>query len=157
MLSGLVQEKMSSFPKEVTLHPCNHLKEVQRRRKHQDTEDVISQIRVLLFPVQLWLGWLQRIVMASFWWADVRFWRHHIKLDFQRLLRGVGPKQHPAIAIVTRQHHWATMQNISARPGRSRMNGNDSVPTREIDGVCAAMIDLKDSFKIRNECMQTQP
>lgn len=49
------------------------------------------------------------------------------------------------------------MQNISARLGRSLMNANDFVLTQEIDAVCAAMIDLKDSFKIRNECMQTQP
>lgn len=49
------------------------------------------------------------------------------------------------------------MQNISARLGRSRINANDFVPTREIDAVCAAMIDFKDSFKIRNEYMQTQP
>lgn len=53
LLSGLVQEKMSSVPKEVTLDQCDHLKEVQRKRKHQDTEDVISQIKGLLFPAQL--------------------------------------------------------------------------------------------------------
>lgn len=117
----------------------------------------MSQIGGLLFPAPLWLGWLQRIVMASFWWADVRFGHDHVKPDFQRLLvEGFGPKQHLAGLIVTRQHYLATTQNISARLGRSRMNANDFVTTREIDAVRAAMIDLKDSFKIRNERMQTQ-
>lgn len=161
MLSGLVQEKMSSVPKEVTLHQRNHLKENQREPKHQDIEDVMSQIGGLLFPVQLWLGWLRHIVIASCWWADVTFWQDQIKLDFQ--LRGGGGLDKnvplaPPTSIVTRQHCRAIVRNIvSARPGRSRMNADDFMPTRKIDAVCAAMIDLKDSFKIRSECLQTQP
>lgn len=92
----------------------------------------------------------------------LNFLTYHVKLNFQGLWGwglgvGVGPKQHPAGLIVTRQHYLATMQNSSARLGRSRMNAHDFVLTREIDAVCAAMIDLKDSFKSRNEDMQTQP
>lgn len=102
MLSGLVQEKMSSVPKEVTLHQRNHLKENQREPKHQDIEDVMSQIRGLLFPVQLWLGWLRHIVIASCWWADVTFWQDQIKLDFQ--LRG---------GVWTKTSHWLRPLQLS--------------------------------------------
>lgn len=63
----------------------------------------------------------------------------------------------PPTSIVTRQQYGATVRNVSARPGRSRTNADDFMPRREIDAVCAAMIDLKDSFKIHTECMQTQP
>lgn len=70
---------------------------------------------------------------------------------------GVGPK-HPAGSAHLNGHTSAlSSHRAEHRLGRSRMNADDFMPTREIDAVCAAMIDLKDSFKIRTECMQTQP
>lgn len=67
MLSSLIQEKMSSVPKEVTLHQCNHLKAVQRKRKHQDTEDESNQRFIISSAalIRMTAAYCHKLVLVS--------------------------------------------------------------------------------------------
>ena len=97
-----------------------------------------AQIGRLLFPAQLWLGWLLHIVTAYFWWAEPRrtlkrftvnqsmqsdFWGEkvsNIRCAFSRNKATpwrVCPHPKPCRSLVTRQRYQATVRDSPAHPG----------------------------------------
>lgn len=131
------RKKLVLSQKEVILHQCNHLKESSKEEKtsgyrgcyESNQRFIISSAALIRMTAVYCHGFVlvsRCMILTTSWELD--------------------QKQHPAALIVTRQHYLVTMQKSSARPGRSHMNAHDFVLTREIDAVCVAMIDLKDSF-----------